>query len=83
MFSTAFTRNQLAEGSTVGQGKTAPTGPFRLIDRATGEGAVVSCDDVVRIVGVEIDYIVQTILDDGVFKNGRWRVSRAPDQPSY
>lgn len=48
---------------------------FVLRDKDTGEDAVVSSDDVVRIVGVEIDYIIWAIGEDGVFENGAWRVT--------
>ena len=47
---------------------------FLLTDITSGDAILANCDDVVRIVGVEIDYIVQIIKDDGVFENGRWRV---------
>lgn len=80
MFSTARTPSLRAEGGAMGHGNTGER--FVLCDKATGEGAVVSGDDVVRIVGVEIDYIAQTICEDGEFENGKWRVRmrRSGDQ---
>lgn len=73
MFSTAHTRGLRAEGGAMGQGKTEEW--FVLRDKDTGEEIEVSEDDVVRIVGVEIDYVVWAIGEDGTFESGAWRVT--------
>ena len=48
---------------------------YCLTDRTTGEVILVDGDTVQRLLGVEFGYVEWCIGEDGVFENGRWRVT--------
>lgn len=45
-----------------------------LIFRATGELFHVDAETVERVVGIEFNYLAETINSDGAFANGDWLV---------
>ena len=48
---------------------------YTLVDRYTGDTVHVDADEVVRIVGVEIEYVYWVIEADGKFENEGWEVT--------
>ena len=48
---------------------------YWLTDRSNGEATLVDSDTIERLLGVEVGYVGWCIRVDGVFENGKWKVS--------